>query len=58
MYTLIVRIQRAAGRAFWLAVLLLGGAASADSGAAFDRSQPAAVAWIGDDDPDEGGQAA
>ncbi|WP_415880718.1 hypothetical protein [Methylomonas sp. TEB] len=58
MYTLLMRKQRAAGRAFWFAVLLLGGTAAANSGAPDCRSQSAAVAWTGDDDPDEGGQAA
>lgn len=58
MYTLLVRTQRAAGRAFRLAVLVLGGANAAAGRVAKGPAQPATVAWISDDDPDEGGQAA
>lgn len=50
--------QRAVGRAFWLAILVLGGATLPVYGPVANPLLQACVAWADDDDPDEGGQLA
>ncbi|WP_445372351.1 hypothetical protein ACH518_06825 [Methylomonas sp. HW2-6] len=58
MYRLLVGKQRAAGRAFWLAVLVIGGANATAGWVATGPAQSVTVAWTSDEDPDAGGQAA
>jgi hypothetical protein len=58
MFTACIRKQRAVGRAFWLVILVWGGAAQPEYGPAASPIAQANLAWADDDDPDEGGQTA
>lgn len=58
MHTSFIYRDRAVGRAFWLAILLLAGAAAAYHAGEANQPLPAVLAWGSDEDPDAGGESA